>query len=365
MRARVLDVSRRLPAPIRRVLRPAVRAGRAAVRFLRTPRTDAALRRRLEEVEERHRILVHAHTEIERHGLSHALSSDLTGVAPFLRFAQPGHFYSPIPDLRDVDKDAGRIFDRSLRTIPGVDMREEAQLELFSELADTLTTWSFPDEADGEHRYFSGPGNFAYNIGDGMILHAMLRRVGPKRFVEIGSGFSSCVTLDTNERFLDGSMDITFVEPYPELLYSLIRPQERHRVRVLETRLQNVPDEVFSALEAGDVLFIDSTHVARVGSDVLDVFGRVLPLLAKGVIVHFHDVFWPFEYPESWVREGRAWTELYVLRSFLQFNHEFEIMLFNDYLAAVHRDLIATRLPRMLENPGGAMWLRRRAHSAS
>jgi predicted O-methyltransferase YrrM len=330
----------RLPAPIADLLRPVVRAARNVRRG--PPRSAAA-------------------TELEKHDLLGALSNDLTGVAPFLRWAPPGHFYSPIPDLRAIDADAARLFDRSSVAVPGIDIAGDEQLELLATFSEILADWSFPHEADGERRYFSGTGNFAYGIGDAMMLHAMLRHARPRRLIEVGSGFSSCMTLDTNELFLDGSMAITFIEPYPELLYSLIGDGERDGIDVHECRLQDVPDEVFTALEAGDVLFIDSTHVARVGSDVVDIFARVLPLVAPGVLIHLHDVFWPFEYPESWVREGRAWTEIYLLRSFLQFNDSFEILLFNDYLATVHGDAIARLVPRMQENTGGSIWLRRRA----
>jgi len=296
--------------------------------------------------------------QLDRYGLRHILGEDLEAVAPFLRFAPPGHFYSPIPNLRDVERDAKRIFDRSATSVPGIDLNEQGQREVFIELSAILSDWAFPKERGPDYRYFSGPDNTNYGIGDGMILHAAMRRFRPKRVIEIGSGFSSCMILDTNERFLDGSTELTFIEPHPGLLYSLLPTGEREGIRVLERRLQDVPTNVFGRLEADDLLFIDSTHVARVGSDVCDIFARVLPALGTGVIVHFHDVFWPFEYPKHWIQEGRAWTELYVLRSFLQFNRSFEILLFNDYLANVHRDVIATRLPRMLENTGGALWLR-------
>lgn len=333
----------RLPAPVGDLLRPVVRRARALRAYAGPVVRPRATAHRLAELEQQ------------------SAAPSPSGVAPFLRWAPPGHFYSPIPDLDVVDADAARIFDRTMTSVPGIDIAEARQLELFETLTGLLGDWAFPVAADGEHRYFSGPGNFAYGIGDAMMLHAMLRHLRPRRLVEIGSGFSSCMTLDTNERFLDGSVEVTFVEPYPELLYSLIRDGERDRIRVHEYRLQDVPDEVFTALEAGDILFIDSTHVARVGSDVVDIFARVLPLVAPGVVIHLHDVFWPFEYPQDWVREGRAWTEIYVLRSFLQYNEAFEILLFNNYLATVHGDLIARLLPRMHENAGGSIWLRRRA----
>jgi predicted O-methyltransferase YrrM len=293
------------------------------------------------------------------HEIHHALATDTAAWAPYIRWAHPGHFYSPIPSRPDVVADAGRIFDASARSLPAIRLDEDAIRQRFLEVSQILADWSFPEDPAPPLRYFTGEGNFAYGIGDGMMLHGMLRLLRPKRLIEVGSGFSSCVTLDTNERFLDGSVDLTFVEPYPELLLRLTA-ESPDSIHLLESRLQDVPTSLFESLGAGDVLFVDSTHVAKVGSDVVDLFHRVLPSLASGVVVHIHDVFWPFEYPQEWVLEGRAWNELYLLRAFLEFNDEFEILLFNDWMARFERPLIESHLPRMLENTGGALWLRRR-----
>ncbi len=112
-----------------------------------------------------------------------------------------------------------------------------------------------------------------------------------------------------------------------------MRPADlRHRL--IEQRLQDVPLSEFQDLRENDVLFVDSTHVAKLGSDVLRIFFEILPGLAPGVYVHVHDIFWPFEYPEPWIAEGRAWTETYLLRAFLQFNSAFRIVLFSDLVFA-------------------------------
>jgi hypothetical protein len=178
--------------------------------------------------------------------------------------------------------------------------------------------------------------------------------------VEIGSGHSSCVVLDTNERFFDGSIQCTFVEPYADLLRSLVREDDLERATLLEAPLQSLGDDVFSQLQANDILLVDSTHVAKVGSDVNRIVFEVLPLLASGVHVHFHDVYYPFEYPRSWVLEGRAWNEAYLLRAFLQYNHAFEVAFFNSFLGQLHRDALAAALPLAAPNPGSSLWLRRR-----
>ena len=93
--------------------------------------------------------------------------------------------------------------------------------------------------------------------------------------------------------------------------------------------LQSVGVEVFEELGRGDILFIDSTHVSKLGSDVNYLFFEILPRLRSGVRVHIHDVFFPFEYPPKWIAKGIAWNENYLLRGFLQYNDKFRIVLFN------------------------------------
>jgi hypothetical protein len=110
----------------------------------------------------------------------------------------------------------------------------------------------------------------------------------------------------------------------------LLRPEDN--VDVIAAPVQDVPVETFTSLEPGDVLFIDSTHVAKAGSDVVWLFLRVLPRLAKGVVVHVHDVFWPVEYPAQWLREGRSWNEDYLLNAFLCHNDAWRIELFSSWL---------------------------------
>jgi hypothetical protein len=130
-------------------------------------------------------------------------------------------------------------------------------------------------------------------------------------------------------------------------------------VTILGAAVQDVDDSVFTRLGADDVLFIDSTHVVKAGSDVNHLCFEVLPLLAPGVVVHVHDVFHLFEYPAHWVHEGRAWQEVYVLHAFLMYNHAFEILWFQHLMWMRHRKSIEAKVPGVARNPGGNLWLRR------
>ena len=186
----------------------------------------------------------------------------------------------------------------------------------------------------------------------------MIRHWKPDRIIEVGCGASSCVILDTREA-LQPDTKVTFIEPYPELLLKYIRPGDQAEVQIRKEFIQDVPLAVFGELEENDILFIDTSHVSKLGSDVNFIFFEILPALKKGVIVHFHDVFYPFEYPETWIRNGTFWNEAYLLRAFLMYNHDFEIMLFTSYLNHILPDEMKSGFPLSAAEPGGSLWLRR------
>lgn len=269
----------------------------------------------------------------------------------------PGHFYSALPDLHAVRQNEARLFAPPPRTLPAIDMRESAQLELLAEFAKLYPSIPFQNEPGPGLRYhYLNP---AYGHSDAIMLHCMLRHFSPRRLVEVGSGFSSCAALDTLERFLPAGVEATFIDPYPQLLRSLLKPGDEALATVLELPLQDVPTTVFESLRANDILFIDSTHVSKIGSDVNRLLFEIFPLLAPGVVIHLHDIFYPFEYPKEWLYEGRAWNEAYVLRAFLQYNSAFEILLMNSFVAQFHRDFLAQHLPACLQNTGASLWLRK------
>lgn len=268
----------------------------------------------------------------------------------------PGHFYSPIPDLDQIAADADRIFAPPPREIAGVDLREATQLELFEALASYYDELPFPvQETKGFRYYYENP---FYSYSDGITLYAMIRHFKPRRIVEIGSGHSSGLMLDCNERFFENAIKLTFVDPYPANLRKILRSSDESRVTVLEQRAQDLSLSLFAPLQANDVLFVDSTHVSKIDSDVNRLLFEILPALNPGVLIHIHDIFYPFEYPRAWIEEGRAWSELYLLRAFLQYNPAFEILYFNTYLEHFHEALFAEKMPLCLKNKGGSIWLR-------
>ena len=279
----------------------------------------------------------------------------------------PGHFYSPIPSLSELESDHERIFGIECGQLQGVDLNEPGQVALLNELATYYSELPFTAEPSATNRYYYN--NEYYSYSDAIFLYAMLRRLTPARLIEIGSGFSSAVTLDTNERFLEGKMVCTFIDPDVSRINGLLLTSDKQSCRVLQNRIQDVPLSMFEELEAGDILFVDSSHVAKTGSDLNHILFNIVPMLKVGVYIHFHDIFFPFEYPEKWVAAGVAWNEAYLLRSFLQFNHAFRVELFTSYLVKCHTAKLESLFPLIAENepllptlrdaPGGSIWLKR------
>jgi len=258
-------------------------------------------------------------------------------------FATPGHFYSPLT----ADADRGRALRWT--EAPGVDLAEERQLALAEQLRPLLA------EPLPGPRYSAA--NSMYGSGDAAVYRAMLTHLGPARLLEVGSGYSTAVALDEADANpqLSG-LEITCIEPFPDRLLGLLSGPDRSRLSLLRQPVQDVGLDAYDRLGRSDVLFIDSTHVVKAGSDVIWLFLHVLPRLAAGVVVHVHDVFWPFEYPAQWLRQGRDWTEAYLLHAFLAGNASWEILFFSSWWWQTQPQLVPA--PLADERPG-SIWLRK------
>ena len=278
---------------------------------------------------------------------------------PYLRAAAPGHFYSPIPDADYIRKHRADLFARSRLTVPGVEINSEKQIGLIEELASYYCQFPFTDEKQDKARYHFHNGYF--EAGEAVVLYSIMRHFHPRRIVEVGSGFTSAAMLDINDLFLDGRILFTFIDPYPERLHTLLSVKDRQSSKIIVDLVQNSPDAVFADLDKNDILFLDSSHVAKIGSDVVYLLTEILPTLKAGVLVHIHDIYWPFEYPEDWVLSGRAWNEAYLVKAFLQFNSSFEILVFNSYLSIHYKELVQQYLPILSAHAGSSLWIRKTA----
>ena len=267
-----------------------------------------------------------------------------------------GHFYSPIADLRDIRSRADKIWKKT-REFPGIDWREEQQLALLNEIASYIPDIDFPvNKPDDPTRYYYE--NDQFPGLDAEFLHALIAHTKPKRYIEVGSGFSSLITAEANRKLFASSLEVTCIEPYPrQFLIDGIPGISR----LVGERVEDVDVSLFSELVSGDILFIDSSHVSKVGSDVNHLFFEVIPRLNPGVLIHIHDIFLPNEYPRKWViDQGRHWNEQYLVRAFLQFNRSFEIVWAAAYMIEFHSDRLMKVFPRFPRlGGGGSLWLRR------
>lgn len=273
------------------------------------------------------------------------------------RFFPPGHFYSPIPSVDEIKKNENKIFKDIPRTLPGINLNEKEQIKLLNIFKQYYKTLPFPTDKTNDLRYFYK--NPAYGYSDAIFLHSIIRHVKPKKIIEVGCGYSSCVILDTNELLFNNSIQCTFIEPFPELLLSLIKEDDKKSINIIPKKLQDVGLNELTSLQENDILFIDSTHVSKINSDVNYIFFKILPSLDKGVYIHFHDIFYPFQYPKEWIYEGRAWNEDYILRAFLQFNSSFKIIMFNTFLEYFYEDFFKKEMPLCMNDKGGSIWIKK------
>ncbi|MBI5621331.1 class I SAM-dependent methyltransferase [Candidatus Falkowbacteria bacterium] len=238
----------------------------------------------------------------------------------------PVHFYSPIPDTAALPK---RLWQKQ-SALPGLDLRIAEQLVLLKQLA------KFKKEYDALPRQGRLPEfylqNHSFESVDAEVLYSMIRCHKPKRIWEIGSGMSTLLAAQALEknRAEGHAGELVVFEPYPAKFLRMGFPG---LTRLVQKPIQDIPVKEFQKLQAGDILFIDSSHVLKIGSDVQYEYLEILPRLNPGVMVHVHDIFWPGEYPEQWVKhEHRFWTEQYLFQAFLAFNRDFQILLSNHYL---------------------------------
>jgi len=269
----------------------------------------------------------------------------------------PGHYYSPIVSVDEIKEREEQIWEAiDSPQVMGVDLNVTRQKELLGQLSTYYSDLPFKEDKTQGLRYFFE--NDMYLYTDGIVLYSLMRNLKPKQIIEVGSGYSSALMLDVNQRYFDNSIQLNFIEPYPERLLKNIREEDKRTSTILKKKVQEVDVSFFEKLNGGDILFIDSTHVSKTGSDVNYIFFEILPILKKGVWIHFHDIFYPFEYPKSWVYEGRNWNENYMLRAFLMNNEDYRIQLFSHYMHLHHEEYFKD-MPLTFKNKGGNIWLQK------
>jgi hypothetical protein len=272
-----------------------------------------------------------------------------------------GHFYSPIIDRDDLHQRQAEIWPEDPR-VEGIDFNDSSHLKILGELFPAhIADFNYPETLGESDEELSGYyiQNSQFSWLDARSLFVLLQAWQPRRMIEVGSGYSSLLTADVNHRFLNDGIEFCCIEPYPRPF--LTRPIDGLNEVIVE-KVERVPLDRFDALQAGDVLFIDSSHVCKTGSDVNYLYFEVLPRLKPGVRVHIHDIFLPHDYPKDWVlNEGRSWNEQYLLRALLTHSIGFKVLFGCTY--AMHRFPQQVQQALALESGaafgGGSFWIER------
>lgn len=243
----------------------------------------------------------------------------------------PNSFYHPVPDTRKLKDDLWLKHSE----LAGIDLNEEKQLELLSLFESKFKNEYelFPrNRTDIPYEYYVD--NLAFESVDGEILYCMIRQFKPRRIYEIGSGNSTYLSAQAVQNNVgedsDYQCELVAIEPYPN---EILKAGFPYLSGLICKEVQDVPLSEFEKLNENDILFIDSSHVLRIGNDVQYEYLEILPRLNKGVIVHAHDIFLPAEYPKEWIlRDRRFWTEQYLLQAFLAFNKTYEVLWAGSYM---------------------------------
>jgi hypothetical protein len=284
----------------------------------------------------------------------------------YLTWKVPGHYYSPIPSSDDIQVSIREYKNNKKSILVDIDLNIEEQLSLLDDLKKYYEEMPYEQGSiKAQHKYFD---NTNYTYIDAIFLYSMIRHLKPERIIEIGSGFSSRFILDTNKIFFNNTISCTFIDPYPQVLESLIEKSDPI-IDIQKRKIQEIKSDYFSSLNQNDILLIDSSHVSKAGSDLNYIMFNILPSVQAGVYIHFHDIFYPFEYPSEWLSVGVAWNEVYIMRAFLQHNKNYKIKLFASYLKENHFDKIKLIFPlaafdhdpdkSMKTSPASSLWLKK------
>ncbi|HME44424.1 MAG TPA: class I SAM-dependent methyltransferase [Syntrophorhabdales bacterium] len=275
----------------------------------------------------------------------------------------PVHFYSPVPNIQDLE-------DREVWTkrsgLAGIDFRPEAQRDLLLRLGRSFgNECNWPSGATTDPLQFY-TGNVSFGFGCAAALHSVIREFKPKRIVEVGSGNSSLIiseAVEMNKGDTQQECEYTIVDPFPA--NCCCQHGLPGLTALIQERVELLDAAIFSRLECNDILFVDSGHTVRIGGDVNFLVLDILPLLAPGVLVHFHDIPFPYEYDRSYFTNPAFrvfWTESYLLQAFLSFNEQWEILLAMNYLMAEHMAEFSVAFPHLPERlvRSGSFWIQRK-----
>lgn len=270
---------------------------------------------------------------------------------------EDGHFYSPIPSVDDVILHKEKIWTPKTET-KGIDYNDKMHHNILKDIFPKyINNFDYPDEGphDDELTFFYNK-NSQFSWLDSRSLFVLLQHLRPKNIIEVGSGYSTLLMNDVNKRYLDSIVKITCIEPFPRSFLM----DSKMGINLKNEFVQTIEIDFFKTLLENDILFIDSSHISKIGSDVNYLYLEVLPNLNPGVIVHIHDIFLPNEYKMEWIENGIFFNEQYLVQMMLSFSSRYEVIFGSNYAHLKHRQLLAEALGihEGATFGGGSLWIK-------
>jgi len=248
---------------------------------------------------------------------------------------------------------------RDERIIGGLDLNINKQKEIILSFNYVDELLKFPPKKSNGNEYYYH--NDSFGSGDSEYLYNIIRKFKPNRIIEVGSGFSTKMMLNSINKNKDEdsnyNCELTCIEPFE---YKQI---EGLPITLLKEKVESLDIKIFKELKNNDILFIDSSHIIRPQGDVLFEIQQILPELNPGVLIHFHDIFTPRDYLDEWIyKEHLLWNEQYFLETFLSFNDRFEVIGSLNYLKHNYWELLSSKCPilsREKNSEPGSFWIRK------
>ncbi|MBU4289013.1 MAG: class I SAM-dependent methyltransferase [Proteobacteria bacterium] len=252
------------------------------------------------------------------------------------------HYYEPLFNPSHL-----RMSLRKDRTLPGINLNTQEQLNLLNKFSFNEELKKIPiNKTNDLEFYYNNP---SFGLGDAEYLYNMIRLFKPRKLIEIGCGNSTLMAINAIRQNKKDNQNYfcehICIEPYEmDWLKKL-------EVKVIRERVENIDKQIFSDLEANDILFVDSSHIIRPQGDVLFEYLEILPILKQGVLVHIHDIFTPKDYLNEWVLEDmKFWNEQYLLEAFMTFNNEYRIIGALNYLKHNYFKELSAKCPILAKN---------------
>jgi hypothetical protein len=265
----------------------------------------------------------------------------------------PPGYYSPLPTIQEIEAAFEYSDKNGFWFRPDIFDDEELKKNIAN-----LTKYSaeFNPPVDGNKLnpdgFFLNNGLFSFS--DATAYYSIIRERKPRQIIEIGSGFSTLVALEAVRK--NGSGKICCIEPYPRDFLAKL-----DGVELIQNKVQDIDISFFnSRLTTNDILFIDSSHAVKIGSDTQYIHLHIVPRLTSTVLIHVHDVFLPFPMPKHWELAHQIhWTEQYLVLAYLLDNPKCSVFFASDYNARKFPEEMARLMWGRCQSGGGSFWYQR------